>query len=137
MTRTYSTLIRFDNFYDRFDYLRLGGRVGSESFGFDRYLNQKFYTSDEWRKFRRDIIIRDNGCDLADPDFEIPNGVGIVIHHINPIEPSDILDRNMKVLLNPENVVCVSPNTHEAIHYGDQSLLPRLVERTPGDTKLW
>lgn len=135
MKRTYSELIRLDNFYDRFEYLRLNGQVGSESFGFDRYLNQKFYTSKEWRKFRREIIIRDDGCDLADPDFSILDE--IIIHHMNPITPSDILDRNLSSLLNPETVVCVSPNTHEAIHYGDQSLLPKLVERFPGDTKLW
>lgn len=135
MKRTYSELIRLDNFYDRFDYLRLNGQVGSESFGFDRYLNQKFYTSKEWRKFRRDIIIRDDGCDLADPDFKILDK--IIIHHMNPIDPSDILHRKLSSLLNPETVICVSPNTHEAIHYGDQSLLPKLVERFPGDTKLW
>lgn len=135
MKRTYSELIRLDNFYDRFDYLQLCGRVGSESFGFDRYLNQRFYTSKEWRRFRREIIIRDDGCDLADPDFRILDK--IIIHHMNPIDPSDILDRNLEILLNPENVICVSSNTHEAIHYGDQSLLPKLTERTPGDTKLW
>lgn len=135
MKRTYSELVRLDNFYDRFEYLRLNGQVGSESFGFDRYLNQKFYTSKEWRKFRREIIIRDDGCDLADPDFRILDK--IIIHHMNPIDPSDIFDRNLSILLNPENVICVSSNTHEAIHYGDQSLLPKLVERIPGDTKLW
>lgn len=135
MKRTYSELIGLSNFYDRFDYLKLNGQVGSESFGFDRYLNQKFYSSKEWRKFRREIIIRDNGCDLADPDFKIFDM--IIIHHMNPIDPSDILMRNLAALLNPETVVCVSPNTHEAIHYGDRSLLPKLVERYPGDTKLW
>lgn len=135
MKRTYSELISLSNFYDRFDYIKLNGQVGSESFGFDRYLNQKFYSSKEWRKFRREIIIRDNGCDLADPDFKIFDM--IIIHHMNPIDSSDILNRNLSALLNPETVVCVSLNTHEAIHYGDQSLLPKLVERYPGDTKLW
>lgn len=135
MKRTYRELLTFDNFYDRFDYLKLNGAVGSETFGFDRYLNQKFYRSPEWRRFRRDIVIRDDGCDLGDPDFRIFGPV--IIHHMNPIDPSHILERDLEILLNPENAICVSLNTHQAIHYGDQDLLPRLVERTPGDTKLW
>ena len=135
MIRTYSDLINIPDFLERFNYLKLDGSVGQETFGFDRYLNQKFYQSYEWRTFRRDMILRDLGCDLAFPNYEI---VGyVLLHHLNPITPEDISKRT-DVLMNPENVVCVSLNTHNAIHYGDESLVDiSVVERKAGDTKLW
>lgn len=123
-------------FEDRFEYLRLDGDVGKETFGFDRYLNQQFYTSYEYRKFRRQIIVRDMGCDLGIEERPI-NGL-IILHHINPISPNDILDRNVRILLDPENVICVSLRTHNAIHYGDSSsLLTAPIERKPNDTCPW
>lgn len=111
--------------------------VGDETFGYDRYLNQRFYTSTEWKRFRRDIIVRDLGCDLGvnDGDHEIQSK--ILIHHINPISPEDIVRHRVDRLLDPENVICVSGKTHQAIHYGDESIFNVYVERLPGDTKLW
>lgn len=135
MIKRYSELIAIDNFKDRFEYLKLEGNVGIETYGYDRYLNQIFYKSPEWKKFRNDIIIRDNGCDLAFEDYEI---VGkILIHHLNPITKDDILQRR-ECLMDPENVVCTSHKTHNAIHYGDESMIfTKVTIRTPGDTKLW
>lgn len=136
-TKSYSSLITLPTFEERFRYLQIGGAVGEETFGFDRYLNQLFYSTLEWRNFRRDMIVRDMGCDLGVPDREI--GGIIILHHINPIAISDIRQRNLDILLNPENVICVSHNTHNAIHYGDESLLTpsSLVERIPNDTCPW
>lgn len=135
MKRTYSELIRIDSFYDRFEYLNLRGSVGIETFGSRRYVNQSFYFSKEWRDFRKRIIVRDNGCDMGHPDFEIAGR--IYIHHIVPITIDDIVNHSSS-LLDEDNVVCVSQITHEAIHYGDESLLPsELIERKPGDTNLW
>lgn len=133
--RTYSELIQLKTFEERFKYLKLDGIVGRETFGFDRYLNQMFYTSIEWKKFRRDIILRDNGCDLAIPGLDI---VGkIFIHHLNPITKEDILNRT-EYLMNPEFVICSSKLTHDAIHYGDSDLLPKgPVERKRNDTCPW
>lgn len=133
--RTYSELIQLKTFEERFEYLKLDGIVGRETFGFDRYLNQMFYTSIEWKKFRRDIILRDNGCDLAIPGLDI---VGkIFIHHLNPITKEDILNQT-EYLMNPEFVICSSKLTHDAIHYGDSDLLPKgPVERKRNDTCLW
>lgn len=134
--RTYSELITFDTFEDRFRYLRLQGVVGEDTFGFQRWLNQVFYTSREWRTFRRDIIVRDNGCDLGVDDRAI-HGL-IIIHHLNPISLNDLHNRNIDTLLNPENVICVSQLTHNAIHYGNESLLAKPpVERTKNDTCPW
>lgn len=134
--RTYSELIQLPTFEERFRYLKLDGVIGEETFGFDRYLNQAFYSSTEWKKFRRDIIVRDMGCDLGIEDREI--GGLIMLHHLNPIALEDILKRNVEVLLNPENVICTSANTHRAIHYGDESLLIRApIERTKNDTCPW
>lgn len=134
--KTYSELILLPTFEERYRYLRLQGDVGKETFGFDRYLNQKFYSTIEWKRFRRDIIIRDNGCDLGIEDRLI--GGTIILHHINPISVSDIRNKNIQVLLNPENVICVSYNTHNAIHYGDESLLiGNLIERSKNDTCPW
>lgn len=133
--RTYSELITFPTLIERFDYLKLGGFVGKETFGWDRYLNQRFYQSREWRKVRDIVIIRDHGCDLGLDGYEIRGRV--YIHHMNPIEASDIVDVT-DFLLNPEFLVCVSDMTHNAIHYGDASLLPQdPVVRELGDTKLW
>lgn len=134
--KTYSELIRLPTFEERYRYLRLQGDVGKETFGFDRYLNQKFYSTIEWRNFRRDIIIRDNGCDLGIEDRLI--GGTIILHHINPISVNDIRNKNIQVLLNPENVICVSHNTHNAIHYGDENLLiVNPIERSKNDTCPW
>lgn len=135
MIRTYSELLTFPTFEERYRYLRLGDRVGQETFGFDRYLNQIFYRSEEWRSLRNEIIIRDNGCDLAMEDREIHSR--ILIHHMNPIRVDDILDRS-DYLLNPEYLICTTKNTHDAIHYGDETSLfsiPR--ERTKNDTCPW
>lgn len=134
--KSYSELITIPTFEDRFEYLKLDGTVGKETFGFDRYLNQQFYNSYEYRKFRREIIVRDMGCDLGIEERPI-NGL-IILHHINPINPEDILDRNVRILLDPENSICVSLRTHNAIHYGDSSLLiTNPIERKPNDTCPW
>ena len=136
MTRSYSELITLPTFEERYRYLKLGGKVGEETFGFDRYLNQVFYSSLEWKTFRRDIIVRDMGCDLGIEDRVI--GGNIFIHHINAIALADIHRRNLGVLLNPENVICTSFNTHNAIHYGDESLLTLApIARRPNDTCPW
>lgn len=134
-TRRYSELRRLKTFKERYDYLRIGSAVGAETFGFDRYLNQAFYRSKEWKKIRNEVIIRDNGCDLGIEGFEIHDR--IYIHHMNPITEDDILDRS-EGILDPEFLICVSFNTHQAIHFGDFDLIPKPpVERFPGDTKLW
>lgn len=135
MIRTYSELITLPTFEERYKYLRLGGKVGEETFGFDRYLNQTFYKSDEWLKVRDYVIIRDNGCDLGVPGREIAGR--ILVHHMNPITKEDILRRS-DYLLNPEYLISTVKLTHDAIHYGDDSLLfMGLVERTRNDTCPW
>ena len=134
--KSYSELIQLPTFEERYRYLRIHGDVGKETFGFDRYLNQKFYSTIEWRNFRKHIIIRDNGCDLGIEDRLI--GGAIILHHINPISVNDIRNKNIQVLLNPENVICVSHNTHNAIHYGDENLLiGNPIERSKNDTCPW
>jgi hypothetical protein len=136
MTRTYSELIRLPTFLDRFRYLQLGGKVGVETFGYDRYLNQILYRTTEWKRFRNKIIVRDNGCDLACDGYEIV-GQRILVHHINPISVEDVLQRDPKVF-DPENAVSTILNTHNAIHYGDESLLLiEPIERKPNDTCPW
>lgn len=136
MIRTYSELIRLPTFLDRFRYLQLGGKVGVETFGYDRYLNQILYRTTEWKRFRNKIIVRDNGCDLACDGYEIV-GQRILVHHINPISVEDVLQRNPKVF-DPENAVSTILNTHNAIHYGDESLLLiEPIERKPNDTCPW
>lgn len=133
--KTYSELITLPTFEERFQYLKIGGAVGKETFGFERYLNQYFYSTREWKNFRRDIIVRDLGCDLGIADRRI--GGKIMIHHIVPITIDDIRERN-ECLLNPENVICTSFDTHNAIHYGDESLLITVpIERTKNDTCPW
>lgn len=136
MTRTYRHLLTLPTFEERFKYLRLDGKVGKETFGFDRYFNQKFYRSIEWKQIRNFVIARDQGCDLAIFDRQIFGRV--YVHHMNPISLDDIKDAT-EYLLNAEYLVCVSKETHDAIHYGDGSLLmaTKPLERTPGDTKLW
>ena len=133
--RTYSELITIPTFEERFEYLKLNGSVGLETFGHDRYLNQILYNSPEWRRFRPEIIVRDNGCDLACEGYEIFGK--ILIHHINPITAQDILNRNSKVF-DPENVITTVHNTHNAIHYGDKNLLiTEPIERSRNDTCPW
>ena len=133
--RSYQELIRLPTFEERFEYLKLGGVVGRSTFGFDRYLNQTLYRSKEWKLLRRDIIVRDECCDLAIIDREI-SGL-VLIHHINPIKIEDIEFGNPRVF-DPNNLICTSHSTHNAIHYGDKSLLIRLPqERRKGDTSLW
>lgn len=133
--KTYNELITIKDFRERYLYLKIGGIIGDETFGTDRYLNQIFYKTPEWRRFRNEVIIRDNGCDLAHEDYSIQGR--IIIHHINPITADDILKRRSP-LFDPDNVVCVSHNMHEAIHYGDISLLPEdYIPRQPNDTIPW
>jgi hypothetical protein len=135
MTKTYTELSKLSSFKDRFNYLRLDGTVGEETFGFDRYTNQIFYKSREWADVRRQVIIRDNGCDLGCDGYEIHGK--ILIHHMNPISLNDIRYRT-DLLLNPEYLISTVLQTHNAIHYGDESLLPELpVERTLNDTCPW
>lgn len=133
--KTYSELILLPTFKERFRYLKLGGKVGDETFGFDRYLNQKFYKSKEWLSVRDYVIIRDNGCDLAMEDRPIESR--IIIHHLNPITRDDIINQT-EFLLNPEYMICTIKRTHDAIHYGDESLLfDAPIERTKNDTCPW
>ena len=133
--RTYSELITLPAFEERFRYLQLGGKVGEDTFGHDRYLNQMFYTSDEWRRIRRDVIVRDNGCDLGIQDREI-HGL-IIIHHMNPITIEDIINRS-EFLLNPEYLISTVKNTHDAIHFSDERILiTDPIERRPNDTCPW
>lgn len=134
--KSYSEMITMSEFDDRFRYAKLDGQVGMGTFGFDRYLNQQFYRSKEWKRLRDQIIIRDNGCDLGVPGHEISGK--IYIHHLNPLSPEDITESTEK-LFDPDNLVCVSAETHNAIHYGDESILEnnKIVERSPGDTCPW
>ena len=136
MIYTYSQLIRLPTFEERFQYLKLQGKVGEETFGFDRYFNQKFYRSTEWKQIRNYVIARDQGCDLAIFDRQIMGR--IYVHHMNPINVNDIKDAS-DYILNPDYLVCVSKQTHDAIHFSDESILipSNPIERSPGDTKLW
>lgn len=133
--KAYSELIELQTFEERFEYLQLKGIVGQETFGFDRYLNQILYNSKEWKHLRNEIIVRDNGCDLALEGFEIHGR--ILIHHINPITIDDVIKRR-EMVFDPENLICVTHNTHNAIHYGDKSLLiTGPIERRANDTCPW
>lgn len=133
--RSYSELGRFDTFDDRFEYLKLSGEVGRSTFGFDRYINQKFYTSYEWKQARNSVIMRDNGCDLGIIGYEIH--VGILIHHMNPMTSDDII-HGEEWIFDPEYLITTTKNTHNAIHFGTDKLLPKVVTaRTLGDTKIW
>ena len=133
--RTYTELISFPTFEERFEYLKQSGKVCEDTFAFDRYLNQIFYNSPEWKRVRRNVIVRDNGCDLAMEGREIREK--ILIHHMNPITKEDILERK-DVLLNPEYLITTVKNTHDAIHYGDINLLVTApIERKKNDTCPW
>ena len=133
--KTYSELITIPTFEERFEYLKLDGQVGVETFGFNRYLNQVFYKSDEWLSIRDYVITRDNGCDLGMEGYEIYGR--ILIHHINPITKDDIIQRSRN-LLDPENLITTVKRTHDAIHYGDSNLLMKApIERRKNDTCPW
>lgn len=133
--KTYSELITIPTFKERYNYLRIGGAVGKETFGYDRYLNQILYKSDEWKSFRQSMVLRDKGNDLACEGFEIYGR--ILLHHINPITVEDVLERRPCVF-DPENVITTTLNTHNAIHYGDESLLiTEPITRTKNDTCPW
>ncbi len=135
-TRSYSELIKLPTISERYEYLKLLGSVGFQTFGSSRFLNQGFYTSSQWKRTRRDIILRDNSCDLGIADYEIFDRP--VIHHINPITIEDVENENWEKLFDPENLITTSYNTHQAIHFGNESMLPKLpIERTQGDTCLW
>lgn len=133
--RCYSELIEIPTFEERFRYLQLNGSVGKDTFGFDRYLNQAFYQSREWKRVRDQVILRDNGCDLGVDGYTIYSKV--LIHHMNPITAKDIATVS-NYLMNPEYLICVSHTTHNAIHYGDENLIPKgPIIRTPNDTCPW
>lgn len=133
--RRYSELIRLNTFKERYEYLRIAGVVGETTFGFDRYLNQLLYTSSKWKQLRQRIIVRDNGCDLAMPGYDLHSR--IYIHHLNPLTMEDVEEVSERIF-DPENLVCVSHRTHNAIHYGDEELLPQEpVLRKPNDTCPW
>lgn len=133
--RTFYDLSKFKTFKERYEYLKLTGEVGKETFGFDRYLNQLLYESRRWAKVRNEIILRDNGCDLGLSDYPIKGR--IIIHHMNPISEEDIAHNNSDIF-DPDFLICTSHITHLAIHYGDEKLLPSVpVERYAGDTVPW
>lgn len=133
--RTYSELITFSTFEERFKYLQLNGQVGESTFGFDRYMNQVFYRSQKWKSIRDFVIIRDCGCDLGVEGHDIHGK--IIIHHMNPLSMRDIETEN-DFLLNPDFLICTTHNTHNAIHYGDENLLVTApIERTKNDTCPW
>lgn len=135
MSKCYSELMSLPTFIERYRYLKLNGIVGEDTFGFKRWLNQVLYTSSDWKSFRREIVRRDSGCDLAVRGFEVYGPA--IIHHIVPITYEDVLNRS-KCLFDPENVILTQLGTHNAIHYGDESLLNiALIERTPNDTCPW
>lgn len=133
MIRRYSELCKLDTFNSRFKYLSVKGIVGSETFGHERYLNQRFYTSKEWRSIRNYVIDRDQGCDLGLPGYEIYGQ--IVVHHMNPILADDII-HSTDFLMNPDFLICVSPATHNALHYGENPI-DQVIERKPNDTCPW
>lgn len=133
--RTYSGLSRLSTIEERFNYLIMRGQVAHQTFGSDRWLNQDFYQSREWRQVREQVIVRDMGCDLGVPGYEIYEG--LLVHHMNPISAED-LALGTPIILDPEYLITTSKKTHNAIHYGDRTLLPSVpVERTFGDTRLW
>lgn len=133
--RTYTEMRTYATFEERFEYLNLAGEVGAETFGFDRWINQHFYRSREWRDARSFVIVRDNGCDLGVLGYEVGNDA--LVHHINPMTPEDLV-KSEGWVLDPEYLILTTKRTHNAIHYGDASLLRKpFVERRPGDTKVW
>lgn len=135
-TRSYSELIQLPTMEERYEYLKLVGEVGGRTFGSNRFLNQQFYSSRLWKDVRNEVILRDQSCDLGIAEYELYDHV--TIHHINPISIDDVKDENWDKLLNPENLITTSYNTHKAIHFGNNAMLPRMpLERSPGDTCLW
>lgn len=138
--KSYNELLTLGTFEERFEYLKCPGKIGDDTFGYDRWVNQKFYTSPEWRNFRNKIIVRDDGCDMALENYKIPDGELIHVHHINPMSVEDILNRN-PAIFDENNVVCVRELTHKAIHYGDLSSVGILkglgAERYPDDMFPW
>lgn len=136
MMKTYNELITFDRFEDRFEYLKIKGNVGEATFGSQRYLNQMLYRNPQWKSIRNKVIIRDNGCDLAHPDYEI-NGQAAYVHHIEPITIDDIINENPKIF-DMNNLVTTTFQTHQAIHYGSKDILMlNPIERKPNDTCPW
>lgn len=136
MIRTYHDLLGFETFEDRLEYLKLGGGVGRSTFGFDRYLNQQFYHSWDWKRVKNHVILRDAGCDLGIPGYEIHTE--LLVHHMNPINVGDIVHENLDRLLDPNFLITTCLRTHNAIHYGGGNVYPKVVaERTPNDTILW
>lgn len=134
-TRRYSELRRLSTFEERFEYLNLQGYVGEQTFGFDRWINQQFYRSREWKLARNEVIVRDHGCDLGVLGYDIHRD--ILVHHMNPLSEVDLV-AGEELIIDPEYLITTSKRTHNAIHWGDASQLPRApVERVPGDTKLW
>ena len=135
--KTYSELILLPTFEERYQYLRIGGKIGESTFGFDRYLYENFLKTDEWLSLRDYVIVRDNGCDLAMPDREIKGKSRILVHHMNPVTKDDVL-RRTKYLLDPKYLICTIKNTHDAIHYGNEDILIKApIERTRNDTCPW
>lgn len=134
MNRSYTGVMEFDTYEGRLKYLKLGGEVGKETFGYDRYLNQVFYKSPEWKSIRHKVIVRDGACDLGIPDREIYGN--ILVHHINPITIMDILNKDPK-LFDMDNLICTTKKTHDSIHYGNRSVEPGLIERSQNDTVPW
>lgn len=133
---TYNEMAKRTDFYARFRYLSLGGSIGAATFGFDRHLNQAFYGSHEWKRVRDQVIIRDDGCDLGMPGHGIQGR--LLVHHMNPLRVEDFLNSDLDRMFNPDYLICVSHQTHNAIHFGDERQLPRpFVVRSPGDTDLW
>lgn len=132
--RRYAELRRFDTFDERFDYLSLVGQVGDPTFGSNRWVNQRFYTSPQWKQVRDYVIVRDNGCDLGLPGYEVH--YGLLVHHMNPMTVDDVVE-GQDWILDPEFLICTSKQTHNALHYGGESPRSRVVERRAGDTKLW
>ena len=134
-SRSYSELVLLETFEERFKYLQIHGQVGCETFGFNRWVNQRFYTSQAWRSLREQVIIRDNSCDLGIEDREIHSR--LIVHHMNPLTQAD-MEFGTRMALDPENLICTTHDTHNAIHYGNASLLAQpYTPRSPGDTKLW
>lgn len=134
--KTYSELILRSSFLARFRYAKLEGELGVATFGFDRHLNQAFYGSYAWRQVRNEVRIRDGGCDLGVAGMPVLGK--LLVHHMNPLKPEDLIEWNEDRLFNPEHLICVSIQTHNAIHFSDERRLPsQLIERQPGDTKLW
>lgn len=135
--RTYSELIQTSDYLERYYYLRIGAKIGVQSFGHNRYLNQMLYGLPEWKEARRKVILRDGSCDLGIPGFEIERPNILIVHHMNPVTVEDILQGNPDVF-EPEFLITCSDRTHKAIHYGDESLLiTEPITRSPGDTRLW